>query len=99
MGCVAKVPRRRVSLCEALNRVIDTGVVVMGELVISVADVDLLYLDLNLLLSSVETLLDAADKYKLKPEETGALAPRLSVRALPEHSLESAIIGAEGSDL
>jgi hypothetical protein len=53
--------RRRTSLCESLNRVLDTGAVVMGELVISVAGVDLLYLNLNLFLSSVETLLDSME--------------------------------------
>ena len=44
-----------VSLCEALDRVLNTGVVVVGEIVISVADVDLIYLSLQLMLSSVET--------------------------------------------
>lgn len=43
------------SLCEALDRVLDTGAVVDGNLTVSVADVDLLYLDLRLLLASFET--------------------------------------------
>ncbi|MEI7538102.1 MAG: gas vesicle protein [Comamonadaceae bacterium] len=43
------------SLCELLDRVLNTGVVAMGEVVISVAGVDLIYLNLNLLLTSVET--------------------------------------------
>ena len=54
-------PRPPASLCESLNRVLDTGAVVMGELIVSVAGVDLLYLNVNVLLSSVETLLAAAD--------------------------------------
>jgi gas vesicle structural protein len=45
----------RISLCETLDRVLNKGVVVTGELVISVADIDLIYLGLNVLLSSVET--------------------------------------------
>ena len=45
----------RVSLCELLDRVLNTGVVAMGEIVISVAGIDLVYLNLNLLLTSVET--------------------------------------------
>ncbi len=53
--------RRRASLCESLNRVLDVGAVVVGELVISVAGVDLLYINLNVLVSSVETLLDAME--------------------------------------
>lgn len=43
------------SWCELLDRVLNTGVVAMGEIVISVAGVDLIYLNLNLLLTSVET--------------------------------------------
>ncbi len=46
---------RHVSLCEALDSVLNTGVVAMGEIVISVAGIDLIYLNLNLLLTSVET--------------------------------------------
>jgi len=42
-------------LCELLDRVLNTGVVVVGEIVISVAGVDLIYLNLQLLLTSVET--------------------------------------------
>ena len=47
--------QRSSSLCELLDRVLNTGVVVMGEIVISVAGVDLIYLNLQLLLTSVET--------------------------------------------
>ncbi len=46
---------RRVSLCEALDRMLNTGVVVAGEVVISVADIDLVYLNVQLLLASIET--------------------------------------------
>ena len=42
------------SLCEVLDRVLYKGVVVSGEVVISVADVDLLYLRLLLTLTSVD---------------------------------------------
>jgi hypothetical protein len=43
------------SLCELLDRVLNTGVVAAGEIVISVAGIDLIYLNVNLLLTSVET--------------------------------------------
>ena len=43
------------SLCEVLDRVLNTGVVVVGEVVISVAEIDLIYLGLHLTLTSVET--------------------------------------------
>jgi hypothetical protein len=44
----------QVSICEALDRVLNKGVVLAGEITISVADVDLLYLGLQLVLTSVE---------------------------------------------
>lgn len=43
------------TLAELVNRVLDRGVVVTGEVTISVAGVDLVYLGLDLLLTSVET--------------------------------------------
>ena len=46
---------RHISLCETLDRVLNTGVVLAGEVVISVADIDLIYLNLQLMLTSIET--------------------------------------------
>ena len=46
---------KRVSICEVLDRVLNKGVVVAGEVIISLAGVDLVYLGLNLVLTSVET--------------------------------------------
>lgn len=45
-----------VTLLEILDRVLDKGVVISGDIVISVADIDLIYLGLRVLLSSVETM-------------------------------------------
>jgi gas vesicle structural protein len=45
---------RDVTLVELLDRVIDHGVVLSGDITISVADVDLIYLGLRVMLSSVE---------------------------------------------
>jgi hypothetical protein len=45
----------RVSLCEALDRVLNKGAVVVGEVMISVANIDLIYLGLQLILSSLDT--------------------------------------------
>jgi len=52
---------RRVSLCELLDRVLNKGAVLTGEISISVADVELLYIGLSLVISSVETLIQAMD--------------------------------------
>jgi hypothetical protein len=45
----------RISLSETLDRVLNKGVVVCGEVVISVADIDLVYLGLQLVLTSIDT--------------------------------------------
>ncbi len=44
------------TLLDLLDRLLYKGVVVRGDLTISVADVDLIYLQLNLLLTSVDRL-------------------------------------------
>ena len=51
---------RPVSLSEVLDRVLNKGVVVAGEVVITLAGVDLVYVALNLLVSSVETALHSS---------------------------------------
>lgn len=50
------IKSRDVTLLEVLDRVLNKGVVISGDIVISVADVDLIYLGLKVLLSSVETM-------------------------------------------
>ncbi len=50
------IKSKEVTLLEILDRVLDKGVVISGDIVISVADVDLIYLGLKVLLSSVETI-------------------------------------------
>ena len=45
----------RLSLCEALDRILNKGAVVVGEVTISVAGIDLVYLGLHVMLSSIET--------------------------------------------
>jgi hypothetical protein len=52
----------RVSICELLDRVLNKGAVLTGEIVISVAHIELLYLGVSLLISSVETLLEAMER-------------------------------------
>jgi hypothetical protein len=50
------------TLCDLLDRVLNRGVVLTGELVISVAGVELLYVGLNVIVSSVETLLEQMEQ-------------------------------------
>ena len=50
-----------VSLLEILDHVLNSGVVIHGSLVISLAGVDLVYVGLNVILTSVETALRHRD--------------------------------------
>lgn len=52
---------RRISLSETLDRVLHKGAVLTGDLIISVADVELVYISLNALVASVDTVRDWAD--------------------------------------
>jgi gas vesicle structural protein len=45
-----------ITILEVLDRVLNKGVIITGDVVISVADVDLVYLGIKLMLSSVETM-------------------------------------------
>lgn len=46
----------RFALVELVNRVLDKGVMVTGEVTISIAGVDLVFVGLQVILSSVESL-------------------------------------------
>jgi hypothetical protein len=56
------MPERRMSaeeelsLADLVNRVLDKGAVISGDVTISVAGVDLIYLGLNIIVSSVESM-------------------------------------------
>ncbi|HEX7296105.1 MAG TPA: gas vesicle protein [Pyrinomonadaceae bacterium] len=52
---VEELEQSDLSLLETLDHVLNKGLVIAGEITISVADVDLIFLGLNVLLSSVET--------------------------------------------
>jgi len=56
------VKNQRFTILELLDRLLDKGVMVKGEVLLSVADIDLVYLNLGLLLSSVKTVEKAARK-------------------------------------
>ena len=64
------------SLLETLDHVLDRGLVIAGEVTIAVADVDLVFIGLNVLLGSVETV----DRVLGERERRVEL---LSVRAKP----------------
>jgi hypothetical protein len=45
-----------ITIVEILDRVLNKGVVITGDIVISVAEIDLVYVGLKLLVTSVETM-------------------------------------------
>jgi hypothetical protein len=52
--------RQRITLVELVDRVLHKGVTLNGDITLAVADVDLVYLGLRLLLTSVGSLEEAA---------------------------------------
>lgn len=52
---VEQIERSDISMLETLDHVLNRGLVIAGEITISVANIDLIFLGLNVLLSSVET--------------------------------------------
>jgi len=49
-------------LVEALDHLLDRGVVIAGEAVISIGNVDLLYLGLNIVLANVDAIIRVSNK-------------------------------------
>lgn len=47
---------KKVTLLDLLDRILDKGILLGGDITISVADVDLVYVGLKVLLSSVDTV-------------------------------------------
>lgn len=52
------VEDRQLVLGDLLNHVLDKGVVISGDVLISIADIDLLSVELKLVLTSVQTALE-----------------------------------------
>jgi orotate phosphoribosyltransferase len=62
MGDIAK--SKQVSLLEVVERLLDKGVVISGDLILSCGNVDLVYLNLKLVLTSVQTMLEGSARKK-----------------------------------
>jgi gas vesicle structural protein len=67
-------------LSDLVNRVLDKGVVISGHVLISIADIDLVALDLKLIITSIETA--AQKQLRLanppKPDADAPLLPPAS---------------------
>lgn len=63
-----RLEESELSLLETLDHVLNRGMVIAGEITISVADIDLVFLGLNVLLSSVETAQEVLQRRETKAE-------------------------------
>jgi len=79
---------REVSLLDLVDRLLDGGVVIYGDITLAVADVDLLYVGLRAMVASVETL-----ERDLGVSLT-ARGPSLESSALESSSLERNAFGS-----
>jgi hypothetical protein len=61
LAVLGSQPQDETSLLDILDHVLNSGVVIHGSLVISLAGVDLVYLGLNAVLTSVETAMRHLD--------------------------------------
>jgi hypothetical protein len=75
----------RLELSDLLSHVLDKGVVLKGDVMLAVADIDLVRLDIGLLLSAVETAIrrGGADDTRRLPGSSAAVEPHSSPLAMP----------------
>lgn len=84
------------SLLETLDHVLDRGLVIAGEVTIAVADIDLIYVGLNLLLGSVESVNRALGTRERRMELLSTNARRVETRAAVETDEAAGDSTAEG---
>jgi len=68
------------TLLDLVDHLLNTGVIIRGNLVLSLAGVDLVYLGLDLVVTSVETALRHMTKPALPPRLDDSLADRKTRR-------------------
>jgi len=61
--------QRELSLTEVVSHVLDRGAVISGDVMISVAGIDLVYLGLQVVLTSVETARERGQRLTADPYE------------------------------
>ncbi|MFL6212211.1 MAG: gas vesicle protein [Pyrinomonadaceae bacterium] len=74
---LAEFNEHELSLLETLDHVLTRGLVIAGEITIAVADVDLIFMGLNVVLTSVETAHEilGAREHRMQSLVQGASAP------------------------
>lgn len=53
--------QKNITMFEVLDRILEKGIVIKGDLMISVADVDLIYVGLQAVITSVDRILRVDD--------------------------------------
>jgi Gas vesicle protein K/Gas vesicle protein len=86
------VRHQQATLLELLDRLLNKGVVVKGELLLSVADIDLVYLNVGVLLSSVKTVKSTVSR------SGNGEATWMSWQTSPQELLEQSPVEAERKD-
>ena len=82
----------RVELSDVLNHILDKGVVLRGEVMLAVADIDLVRVDLGLLLSAVDIAMGRGGEGGSRARTVGG-APRLSPTEVSSGStMESQVV-------
>jgi hypothetical protein len=72
-----EIGRRDLSLIDLLDRILDKGVVINGDITVTIGKVELLSLKINLVIASLET----AKRYGIRlPWEGDAKAPKRPAR-------------------
>jgi gas vesicle structural protein len=67
-GNAEQLEESELSLLETLDHVLNRGLVIAGEITISVADIDLVFVGLNVLVSSVETAREVLQRRETSAE-------------------------------
>jgi hypothetical protein len=83
----------RIELSEVLSHLLDKGVVLRGEVMLAVADIDLVRLDLGLLLSAVESAIGRGGSAGASPRLMAA-RPRTSAPVTSGSTMESQVVQA-----
>jgi hypothetical protein len=82
----------RIELSEVLSHLLDKGVVLRGEVMLAVADIDLVRLDLGLLLSAVESVVRRGGAADARGGALGAARPQSPTQLSSGSTMESQVI-------
>ena len=82
----------RVELSDVLNHILDKGVVLRGEVMLAVADIDLVRVDLGLLLSAVDIAMGGTGSRGPSPAALGPSDPASSRQPASGSTMESQVV-------